>query len=528
MRNFENPGRSEALGRRGMAAASHPLATQAALDVLKAGGNAVDAAICAAALLAVVEPTQTGIGGDCFVLLKRKGQPVIALEGAGWAPAAASVANSGGLHASEINPQSAAAVTIPGAIGAWSRLSQDYGSWPWPRLFEPAIDAAAHGVPVAERLARDWARQTAKLSQDADTAGVFLRAGVPYGKGEIHSQPLLSKALSSIAAEGPKAFYEGWIAKDIIRKLERLGGVHQLDDFSAWAPRYLAPISTVYRGYRLWECPPSGQGVIALGMAAMLENYDLASYGHGSVERYHLLAEVARLAYAERDHYLCESSEPQVMVSHLLDQEKVRQRISRIRMDRRMADATPLQSPAHQDTVYLTVVDEAGTAVSFINSIFDDFGSGIMAPESGILLHNRGCGFVLKPEHPNVIAGRKRPMHTIIPALLTQGDDVVLSFGCTGAHFQPLGQIQMLTNIVDYGMGVQEAIDAPRMYAHGDVLHLEGGVPLHVWNGLRALGHDPRPAPNPLGAGQAIWMTPSTGVLCGGADSRRDGIALGY
>lgn len=528
MRDFGRPGRSEAFATKGMVAASHPRAALAALDALKAGGNAVDAAVTAAAVLAVVEPTQTGIGGDCFALLKRHGQPVAALNGAGWTPSRASAALYAESGAASIDPTSPHAVTVPGAVRAWHRLARDHGTMDWARLLQPAVDAAEDGIPVAERVARDWGRQVSKLRKDDDTARVFLRDGGAFQAGDVHRQPALAKALRSIAAEGPDVFYQGWIAQDIVAKLRSLGGVHEPADFSEWQPQYVQPISTGYRGYALWECPPSGQGVIALAMAAMLEHFDLGKLGPLSAERFHLQAEIARLAYAERDHFLCDSDDSTALVRRLLSPDQTAQRVARIAKDRRLVDVNPAPSPAHSDTVYLAVVDRDGTAVSFINSIFDDFGSGILAPNSGVLLHNRACGFVLEPGHPNTVAGRKRPMHTIIPALLTKDGETAMAFGVTGAHFQPLGQIQVLTNIVDYGMTVQEALDQPRMFAHGDKLELEETVPESTWAGLRALGHKPTRAVNPLGTGQAIWIDRTKGILRGGADPRRDGIALGY
>lgn len=526
MRDFELPGRSEAFATNGMIAASHPQAALAGLDVLKAGGNAVDAAITAAAMLAVVEPSQTGIGGDCFVLLKRRNGPVLALEGAGWAPAAVEASRLHEQGRTTIDPGSPNAVTVPGAIRAWHRLAMDHGSFDWARLLQPAVAAARDGAAVTERLARDWARAADRLRADPDTRSVFLPGGEPPAPGDLHRQTALAGALEAIAAQGPDVFYEGWIAADIVGKLRGLGGVLTADDMALWQPRYVTPISTRYRGHEIWECPPSGQGVIALAMAAMLDHFDLGALGSLSSERFHLQAEAARLAYAERDDFLAEGAHS--LVAHLLSPDRVRERVARISASARMAHARPARAPAHRDTVYLTVVDRDGTAVSFINSIFDDFGSAITAPASGILLHNRGCGFVTDPGHPNTIAGRKRPMHTIIPALLTRDAEAVMSFGVTGAHFQPLGQIQILTNILDYGMTVQAALDHPRMYAHGDVLHLERTVPAAVAEGLRALGHNPEPAPNPLGTGQAIWIDRARGLLRGGADHRRDGIAIGH
>ncbi|MCA1401143.1 gamma-glutamyltransferase [Bradyrhizobium sp. BRP56] len=528
MRDFERPGRSEAFGLSGMAATSHPQATLAAIEVLRAGGNAVDAAVAAAALLAVIEPTQTGIGGDCFVLLKREGRPIIAINGSGAAPAAENAERhiDGGI--TELDRESAHAVTVPGAVRTWARLVEDHGTFDWGRLLAPAIEAAEGGYPVTERLARDWSMQVAKLSRHAAAASIFLPGGVAPAAGDLHVQGELGQSLRDISDEGPDAFYEGWIAEDIVSTLRSMGGLHNRDDFAVFQPRYVTPISTRYRGFDLWECPPNGSGVIALAMASLLERCDVSRFAPVSVERFHLQAEIARLAYAERDVFVCDPDTGRVPVEHLISPARAMALSRRISLDARLADLSPLPVPEHKDTVFLTVVDRDRTAISFINSIFDDFGSGIVAPKSGVLLHNRGSGFVLEPGHPNALAGGKRPMHTILPAMLTRDDEVVLSFGVTGGHFQPIGQVQILSNVIDYGMSVQEAIDLPRMFARGDVFEVEGAVPCDIVDGLRALGHQPTRAPNPLGTTQAIWIDRKRGLLRGGADSRRDGIAIGY
>ena len=278
MRSFELPGRSEALGTRGMAATSHPLATLAALDVLRKGGNAIDAAVAAMALLGVVEPTQTGIGGDCFALLMRRGEgEVVALNGSGWAPQAASIDfyESHGIAA--IETESAHAVSVPGAVASWARLIADHGTMEFAALLQPAIEAAERGYPVTERVARDWAKQVGKLRRNPAAANAFLFNGAPPQPGTIHRQPALAAALRSIAAEGPDAFYRGWIARDMVDSLRALGGLHTLDDFASFAPEYVDPISVGYRGYRLWECPPNGQGIAPLLMAKALEGFNLAS-----------------------------------------------------------------------------------------------------------------------------------------------------------------------------------------------------------------------------------------------------------
>ncbi|NUB27170.1 gamma-glutamyltransferase [Azospirillum brasilense] len=526
MRNFEMPGRSEAFGTKGMAATSVPQATLVALDVLKTGGNAIDATIAAAAMLAVIEPTQTGIGGDCFALIKRRNQKVVAINGSGWSPLAADpdrCARVGGL----IDPRSADAVTVPGALRAWHRLWCDFGSLPWEDLFRPAIAAAQDGYPVTERLARDWALQIDKLAASSETAEVFLQDGKAPAAGAIVRNSRLAKALASIATDGPEVFYEGWIAEDIVSTLRALGGVHSLEDFRDYCPAYVEPISTEYRGYRIWECPPSGQGIIVLAMANVLSRFDVAAMDPLGPERLHLLAEVARLAYAERDLLVADPAFGPVPVSNLLSPERADRMAASIRFNARLAEIAPIVEPPHKDTTYLTVVDREGTAVSFINSIFDDFGSGIMARDSGILLHNRACGFVLDRANVNCLEGRKRPMHTIIPAIVTKNDEAFMTLGVTGAHFQPIGQIQVLSNVIDYGMTVQAAIDHPRVFAHGDVLHVESTIPETCRTALAALGHKPEPAPHPLGTAQAIRIEP-TGLLRGGADPRRDGVALGY
>lgn len=529
MRDFEKPGRSEAFGTNGMAAASHPLATLTAVEVLRSGGNAVDAAVAAVAVLCVVEPTQTGIGGDCFALLKREGQPPIAINGSGAAPAAASVEKLAKLGVTALDPESVHAVTVPGAVRTWARLVEDHGTMPFGDLLAPAIKAAEGGSPVTERLARDWARQVQKLSRHTATREVFLPGGAAPKPGDIHVQPALARTLKDIAAHGPAVYYEGWVAEDIVSTLQSLGGLQTLDDFRAFQPRYVTPISTAYRGFELWECPPNGSGVTVLAMARLLERFDPSSFGPMSTERLHILSEIARIAYAERDAFIGDPDAGSIPVDHLLSTERADRLAGSISLHGRLSDLTPVTKvPEHKDTVFLSVVDRDRTAVSFINSVFDDFGSGIVAAKSGVLLHNRGFGFVLEQGHPNELKGGRRPMHTILPAMLTRDGAAELSFGVTGGHFQAIGQLQILSNVVDYGMSIQEAIDHPRIFARGDVLETENTIPPDVVTGLRALGHRPTPAPNPLGTAQAIWIDRRRGLLRGGADPRRDGIALGY
>jgi gamma-glutamyltranspeptidase / glutathione hydrolase len=528
-RDFELPGRSEAFGTKVMAATSHPMATLTALDILRRGGNAMDAAIAAVALLGVVEPTQTGIGGDCFALYMRRGEGnVIALNGSGWAPAAANLDSLLAQGMTSIPVENGNAVTVPGAVASWARLCADQGTMTLAALLEPAIEAAEHGYVVTERVARDWAKQVAKLRGNAAAAQYFLPGGLPPRAGEIHRQQALAQALRSIASDGPAAFYEGWIAHDMVETLRSAGGCHTLADFSDYAPEYVTPICTSYRGYEVWECPPNGQGLAPLIMLKALEGFDASSWAALSVERCHALAEIGRQAYADRDFFVGDPRAGSIPVAVLLEETRARKICRRVSFERRAEGFAPVAIPEHRDTTFVAVVDSERNTVAFINSIFDDFGSGIVALRSGIIFQNRACGFVFDREHPNVIAGRKRPLNTIIPALVTRHGRAVMPFGVTGGHFQPFGQVLVLTNILDHGMGVQAAIDLPRIFAYGDVIQAERAVPGLVREGLMALGHKIVSAENPLGTAQAIWIDWDAGILRGGADGRRDGLAAGW
>lgn len=529
-RDFEKCGRSEALGTSCMAASSHPLATLTALNVLGAGGNAIDAALSAVAVLGVVEPSQTGIGGDCFALYApASGQRVIAMNGSGWAPTSASTERCRCANGSGIDPVSAHAVTVPGAVAAWQRLASDYGRWGLDRILAPAIRFARNGYVVTERVARDWRRQVGKLSVHRDSAETFLIQGHAPSAGTIHRQPKLAKTLQAIADGGPDAFYKGWIAEDLCASLRALGGVHELDDFSDFVPEYVEPIKATYRGYDVWECPPNGQGITPLIMLRTLERFDVRDLALLGAERLHLIGEIARLAYSIRDTVVGDPRPTSAAsVDVLLSEAYVHSLAGRLSRTARMADLAVAPIPLHRDTVYLTVVDKDMNTVSFINSIFDDFGSGITGRNSGVLLHNRGSGFVTEPGHPNAITGRKRPLHTIIPGLLTHESRSVMAFGVTGGHFQPLGQVQLLSNLIDHGFSLQQAIDQPRFFARGETFEVEHGVPASTVTELRKLGHPVQLAENPIGTAQAIRIDWDAGVLHGAADGRRDGLALGY
>lgn len=529
MRNFHRPGRSAVHATRAMAATSHPLATSTAVDILRGGGSAADAAIAAAAALCAVEPHMTGIGGDCFVLYAPADRPdVVAYNGSGRAPGNLDPDRLAAQGDTELPPQSPHAVTIPGAVDAWSRLSADFGRKPWAELLAPAIDYAAHGYPVHARVAHDWAQELEKLSVCPTAKQQMLVDGAAPREGSIHRQPLLAETLRTIAREGRDGFYRGAVASDIVEYLQSLGGFHTLEDFAAHTGEYVAPISASYRGYEVYECPPNGQGLTALIMLRLLAELPLPDEPLHP-RRIHYLAEVARLAYRERDARIADPAFADIAVDEVLGDAYIRGLLDEISHERAVSARDAGIFPEHRDTIYLTVVDAEGNCASFINSTFGPFGSGLMAPRSGVMLHNRGCGFRLNPsDHPNRIAAGKRPLHTIIPGMLKRGDRAVMPFGVMGAHYQPTGHAWFLGNLLDYELGIQGALDLPRAFSYDDQMQLEDGVPSSTADALAAMGHRITWAEKPHGGGQAIWRDPDTGVLSAGSDPRKDGCALGY
>ncbi len=528
MRNFHFPGRSAVYGRRAMCATSHPMASLTAVEVLKAGGNAVDAAIAAAAVLAVVEPHMTGIGGDCFALIAKPGlAKPIALNAAGRAPAGATpewLAQSG---LARIEPTSVHAVTVPGAVDGWTRLLADYGTLPLDRLLEPAVALAEQGFAVSPRVAADWALDTARISHHAGARMHLFKDGAVPRVGEVMRFPALAETLRTIAREGREGLYAGAVAEDIVGALGALGGLHTLDDLAAQRASYVAPISLAWRGVELWELPPSNQGIVALMLLKMLERIGLPA-DPVSVERYHVQLEAARLAFAARDTFVADPDMADVPVEHLLCDAVIDDLAARVDRTRRREDLGPLPEPPGSDTVYFAVVDESGMAVSFINSLYDTFGSGIVTRKSGIVLHNRGKGFVCDPKHRNCIAPRKRPMHTLVPAMVLKDGRPLMAFGVMGAHFQPMGHVYIMTNIFHYGMDLQQAIDTPRVFFDGDTVLIEESVPEAVVAGLRGLGHRVAARRMPWGGAQIVRIDQDTGVLTGASDPRKDGCALGY
>lgn len=528
MRDFHVPGRSTVHAVNGICATSQPLAAEAAISILRAGGNAVDAAVAASAVLCVVEPYNTGIGGDCFVLLSKGGSgDIIGFNGSGRAPKALTLEKlkaAGGV----LSLNSVHSVTVPGAIEAWARLVEDHGSMELGRIFEPAIRLAEEGFAVAPRIAREWRFLEGHLAHDADAVAQFTNAGKAPGLGERFRLPVLAQTLRAIGEKGRAAFYEGALAEDMVSKLRSLGGFHTLEDFASHRGDYVTPIRTQYRGREICEIPPSGQGITALVMLNILSRLGLDKLDPHGPERFHFEMEAARLAYDLRDRHVADPDFADVPVDWMLSDAVADELAARIDPMRRIGDLSSLRDPLNRDTVYLTVVDKDRNAVSFINSLFFGFGSGILAPRSGVMFQNRGSGFVMEEGHPNCVAGGKRPLHTIIPAMMVEKDRAVMPFGVMGGAYQAVGHAHVVTNMLDYGMDVQEALDSPRAFPGAEALDIERGLMAATREGLEARGHKLKEAFLPHGGGQAIVIDHEKGTLTGGSDPRKDGAAIGY
>jgi len=525
-RDFHLPGRSPVIACEGMAATSHPLATLTAIDLLRAGGNAADAAVAAVAALCVVEPQMTGIGGDCFCLIAEPGKPVWGYNGSGRAGAKASTEAllKQGLRA--IAFDSVHAVTVPGAVAAWDAIVNARGRFPLDRLLAPAIRFAEGGFPVAARIASDWSRDVGKLRADPGAARHFLFNGRAPAEGDVIKLPALAATLKAIAKDGPRAFYEGPIAADMVATLAARGSFLTADDFARHRGDEAVPIYTDYRGLELVELPPNGQGLTALVLLNILERFDLGKLDPLGPDRFHLMLEAARMAFAVRDTHIADSAHMRTSVPALLDKAFAETLAARIDPARRVP--LPTAPTPGSDTIYLTVVDRDRMAVSIINSLYSHFGVGICTEQSCVMFNNRGACFVLDPAHPNAFGSNKRPMHTIIPALALRGGRCDTSFGVMGAHYQPMGHVQMVLNWVDYGMDVQSAIDAPRAFFEGELTLVERGMPATTIEGLKQRGHQVMLTPSPWGGAQAIRIDWERGVLIGGSEPRKDGCALGY
>jgi gamma-glutamyltranspeptidase / glutathione hydrolase len=524
MRDLHLPGRSAVYARNGICATSHPIATQVAVEVLKSGGNAADAAVAGALVLGIAEPQMTGIGGDCFVLLKPAGsEEIVALNGSGRSPMGLNSADlrARGLTAMPI--QAIESVTLPGAIDAFCRLNADYGLKTLDEVLSPAIHYAEEGIPVAPRVAFDWVEDMRCLKGAA--RDFYSLNGQAPTVGQVFRAPGQAEVLRRIAREGRAGFYEGEVAEDMITSLGALGGTHTLEDLAATACDYTTPVSGPYQGVELVEHPPNGQGATAILLLNILKHFDLKAMDPFGSSRAHIEAEATKLAYDARNRFIADPDHT-MRLAHMLAPETAAKLAALIDPKRAMPAAAPLTEAVHRDTIYITVVDRDRMAVSLIYSTFWGFGSGLASSKFGINFQNRGAGFTLQEGHPNEAAGGKRPMHTIIPGMIRRNGRVTMPFGVMGGAYQPCGHARFVSNLVDYGMDLQDAIDAPRSFSGPVGMAVERGYADAVRSDLAAMGHKVIIPNTPLGGAQAIRIDGD--LLIGASDPRKDGCALGY
>lgn len=529
-------GRSVVRSTHGMVASSQPLASEIGLEVLKRGGNAADAAVAMAAVLNVTEPNMTGIGGDAFAMVYwSKTKTLEALNSTGRAPHGLTLDYFSSRNLTRMPTTGMAAITVPGAVDAWVTLRDKYGTMRFADLLAPAIALAENGFPVAEKIAEDWIPEVGKLKETPAAASTFLVNGGAPPPGTIFVQKNLAKSLRTIAQGGRDAFYKGPIAHAIVDYCTANGGFLSMQDFAEHTSEWVRPISTTYKGYTLHEMPPNNQGLTALILLNILEGIDLASMKNDPVRYYHTLIEATKIAFSDRNRYIADPAFSKAPLAQLLSKDYATKRRALISQEQAIDPPSYGEFSLGADTTYFTVIDKDRNAVSFINSIFNAFGSGIVAGDTGIMLHNRGTGFSLATGHPNIYAPGKRPFTTLVPAMVTKDEQLVLSYGVMGGDIQTQGHVQVLLNMIDRGLNLQESIDAPRVrYITGKEVMMEDELTPAVIEGLVKLGHVRALPPAGLrhrifmGGGQAVMVDLATGALLGASDSRKDGIALGY
>ena len=533
--------RSPVYGKRGIVAASQPLAAAAGLEVLTQGGSAADAAVATAAALNVTEPTSTGIGGDCFAIYyNATDQQVSALNGSGRAPAGLTLERlkKEGLN-QELPPFHPYTITVPGACAGWVDLVEEYGRLELSKILAPAIRLAEEGFPVAPLTAFFWSRGAKRQLKDAPGGSELTKDGRGPHAGEIFHNPGLGHTFRAVAEGGKAAFYQGQIAEAIAEVIQGAGGCMTTEDLAGHHSTWDEPISTDYRGLRIWECPPNGQGLAALLGLNILEGYDLSDLAPLSTSRLHLQIEAMRLAFADTSWYVADPAFNPAPLEELLSKEYAADRRQLIDTSKATIDQKHGAPTSGSDTVYLTVVDGEGIACSFINSNYMGFGTGIVPTGWGFSLQNRGHNFRLDPDHPNALAPGKRPYHTIIPAMATRsnpegGEELFASFGVMGGFMQPQGHLQVAVSMVDDQLGPQAALDQPRFCIDegeaGGRVYLEDGLNPEVMAELAAMGHDIEKVSGHsravFGRGQIITRDAESGVLCGGSDPRADGCAM--
>jgi len=525
--------RSMVISDRGIVATSQTLASQAGAQVLARGGSAMDAAIAANAVLGVVEPESCGIGGDLFAIYREaKTGNLTAINASGWAPKGLTIDALKAMGQTSMPQEGIQSVTVPGCVDGWSRLHKRFGRLPWSEVLQPAIYYATQGYPVTEIISEAWGMETEKLARDENARRVFLVNGAAPKMGEIFRDPQMAAALRAIAQQGPAAFYSGPIAKAILKTSARLGGKMTAADLEEFQSEWVQPISVEYHGWKVYELPPNGQGIATLEMLNLFSLFPLASYPPRGVEELHTQIEAQKLAYADLQRYVADPRFSKVPVEGLLSMDYARERARRIDPNQARCDVPPGNPlPSRGDTIYLSVVDREGNIASLIQSVYQHFGSGVVVDDYGFALQNRGALFTMDPQHPNALAPRKRPFHTIIPAFMEKGD-VHIGFGIMGGLNQAQAHAQFVSNVVDHGMNIQAALEAPRFTKTtfgGCDVSIEKRVAPEVIEALIKKGHLLKVVgdfSSAMGGGQAVIHDSRTGVNYGASSPRKDGAAI--
>ncbi|RLD52282.1 MAG: gamma-glutamyltransferase [Bacteroidetes bacterium] len=532
--------RSEVIAQHGMACTSQPLATQVALDILKDGGNAIDAAIAANALLGLVEPTGNGVGGDLFAIVwDAETKQLYGLNASGRSPRSLTMDYFKENNYEKIPAYGPLPVSVPGCVDGWFELNKRFGSMDMNQILKPAISYAREGFPLTELIAYYWAGNARSLSRYPNVNEVYMPGGKAPEKGEIFKNPYLASTLEALAEGGRDAFYKGEIAHTIDAFMKEQGGFLSYEDLASHTSEWVEPVSSSYRGYDVWELPPNGQGIAALQILNILEQYDIAAMGFGSSEYIHHFVEAKKLAFEDRAKYYADPAFNQLPVDELISKEYAAKRAELINPKRasRNLDAGEME---HGNTIYMTVADSHGNMISLIQSNFRGLGSGMCPPGLGFILQDRGELFTLEEGHYNVYEPGKRPFHTIIPAFITKDGLPYMSYGVMGGSMQPQGHAQIVVNMIDFGMNIQEAGDAPRIrhdgssqptgtkMTDGGVVNLESGIPLESIRELMKRGHHIQSSNGGYGGYQAIMWDKENGVYYGASESRKDGQAAGY
>lgn len=534
--------RSEVISTQGMVAASHPLAAQVGIDILKMGGTAVDAAIAVNAALGLMEPTSNGIGGDLFAIVwDNNEKKMYGLNASGPAPLALTLEHLKKKGLERVPYYGPLPWTVPGCVAGWFELHKKFGKLPMKKILEPTINYAENGFPLSELIAYYWKRSVLRFKEYENFQKLYAPNGKILKKGDIFRNPELANTLRLLAQKGRDAYYKGEIAKAIVKYSKRVGGFFQYKDFANFKAEWVTPLGVNYRGYDVWELPPNGQGIAALQMLNMLKSFDLKSMGHNSSQYLHTLIEIKKVVYEDRSRFYADPKFSKLPIKTLLSDEYARKRLEYF--DPHKANKKIPYGDLeleHGDTIYLTVVDKDRNAISLIQSNYAGFGSGMVPDGLGFCIQDRGALFSLDPAHPNVIKPGKRPFHTIIPAFVTRDNQPVFTFGVMGGAMQPQGHVQVLLNIIDFGMNIQEAGDAARFrhsgssqpdygkMTDGGEVHLESGIASQVIRELMEKGHTITGDIGGFGGYQGIWIDHKRGILLGASESRKDGCALGY